>query len=134
MSSIVAYLAGLVVLALLDGAWLSYAGKAIFNPGIGPLLAEKTNYLPATIFYLLYPVGMLVFAVTPALRDGGLLAALKYGAAFGFFVYMSYDMTNMATLKVWPLHLAMIDIAWGSFVTSLSCGAAFFAASRFVAN
>ena len=134
MQNLIAYLVGFVALAVADGAWLSYAGKAIFNPGIGPLLADKTNYVPVVVFYLLYPAGILLFAVQPALREANLLTAITYGAAFGFFVYMTYDMTNMATLKVWPLHLALIDIAWGSFVTALSASVSYLLAARFASQ
>lgn len=128
---LIAYSAALVALAVVDGLWLSWAGKNIFEPAMGPILAEKTNYVPAVIFYLLYPLGILLFAVMPALRESHFPTALLYGAAFGFFVYMTYDMTNMATLKVWPLHFVLIDIAWGTFVTALSASAAYLVAQRF---
>ena len=129
--SLIAYGTALVVLAVADGLWLSWAGKQFFDPAVGSLLAENTNYVAAVIFYLLYPLGILLFAVSPALKEASLLTALFYGAAFGFFVYMTYDMTNMAILKVWPVHLAVIDVSWGTFVTALSSGVAYLVASRF---
>jgi uncharacterized membrane protein len=118
------------VMAALDLAWLSYAVKAFFEPAIGPLLAEKTNMTAAVLFYVLYIVGILLFAVAPALAGGGWARALGMGAAFGFFAYMTYDLTNMATLKAWPAHLAVIDIAWGTLVTAVAAAAGYFAASR----
>ena len=127
---LVAYLVAAVVMAALDLAWLSYAVKAFFEPAVGPLLAEKTNMLAAVLFYVLYILGIVLFAISPALRGGGWAAALFMGAAFGFFAYMTYDLTNMATLKVWPAHLAMIDIAWGTFVTGAAAFAGYLAASR----
>lgn len=127
---LVAYLAAAAVMAALDLAWLSYAVKAFFEPAVGGLLAEKTNNTAAVLFYLLYVGGILLFAVTPALRGGGLTTALLMGAAFGFFAYMTYDLTNMATLKGWPGWLAAMDISWGTLVTALAAAAGYFAASR----
>jgi uncharacterized membrane protein len=125
-----AYLAAAVVMAALDLAWLSYAVKAFFEPAVGPLLAAKTNNLAAVLFYLLYIVGIIVFAIQPALRAQAWTTALLMGAAFGFFAYMTYDLTNMATLKGWPGWLAAMDIAWGTLVTALAAAAGYFAASR----
>ena len=127
---LVAYLAASVVMAVLDLAWLNYAAKAFFEPGVGALLAEKTNNLAAVLFYVLYVAGIVLFAVTPALRGGGWTAALAMGAAAGFFAYMTYDLTNMATLKVWPAWLAVLDISWGTLVTAVAAAAAYWAASR----
>ena len=127
---LVAYLAAAVVMAVLDLGWLSYAVKAFFEPAVGGLLAQKTNNAAAAAFYLLYVAGIVFFAVTPAFRGGGWTMALGMGAACGFFAYMTYDLTNMATLKGWPAWLALMDITWGTFVTAVSATAGYFAASR----
>ncbi len=127
---LLAYLAAALVMAALDLAWLGFAAKAFFEPAVGSLMAEKTNYAAAVLFYVLYIAGILLFAVTPALRGGGWTTALALGAAFGFFAYMTYDLTNMATLRLWPVHLAVIDVAWGTFVTAVAAGAGYGAASR----
>ncbi len=84
----------------------------------------------AVLFYVLYIAGILLFAVSPALRGGSWTMALAMGAALGVFAYMTYDLTNMATLKVWPAWLAAIDIGWGTAVTALAAAAGYFAASR----
>ncbi len=125
-----AYLAAAVAMAALDLGWLSYAAKAFFEPAVGSLLAQKTNTLAAVLFYVLYVAGIVLFAVTAALRSGDWTAALMMGAAFGFFAYVTYDLTNMATLKVWPGWLAAMDIAWGTFVTAAAASAGYWAASR----
>ncbi|HEX4302074.1 MAG TPA: DUF2177 family protein [Rhizomicrobium sp.] len=127
---LVAYLVAAVVMAAFDLAWLGYAVKAFFEPAVGSLLSAKTNMTAAVLFYILYIVGICLFAIGPGLRGGGWAAALFMGAAFGFFAYMTYDLTNMATLKVWPAHLAAIDIAWGTFVTGIAALAGYSAASR----
>jgi uncharacterized membrane protein len=93
-------------------------------------LAEHPNLPAAILFYVLYIAGVLIFAVAPALRGGGWTTALLLGAALGFFAYMTYDLTNMATLKVWPVSLAVMDIAWGTLLTSLAATAGYVAASR----
>lgn len=126
----IAYAAAALVMAVLDLAWLSYAAKAFFEPAVGPLLAAKPNNLAAVLFYVLYIVGIMLFAIRPALAAGDGATALLMGAAFGFFAYMTYDLTNMATLKGWPAWLAAMDIAWGTLVTALAAGAGYFAASR----
>jgi uncharacterized membrane protein len=127
---IAAYLAAAVVMAALDYLWLGYFSKAFFEPAVGSLLAARTDMSVAVLFYVLYIVGILLFAVSPALRGGGWSTALALGAAFGFFAYMTYDLTNMATLKVWPVHIAAIDIAWGTLVTGVAALAGYAAASR----
>ena len=127
---LVAYLAAAVVMAALDLAWLSYAVRAFFEPAVGALLAERTNTAAAVLFYVLYVAGIVFFAVRPALAGEAWTVALLYGAAAGFFAYMTYDLTNMATLKTWPAWLALMDIGWGTFVTAGAAVAGYLAASR----
>src|ERR1700748_1008205 len=112
-----ACLAAAMVMAALDLAWLRYAATAFFEPAVGPLLAPHTHIAAAALFYVLYVAGIVFFAVAPALR-GGWPVALGMGAALGAFAYMTYDLTNMATLKTWPAWPAAMDIAWGTLVTA----------------
>ncbi|MBV9045682.1 MAG: DUF2177 family protein [Alphaproteobacteria bacterium] len=122
-----AYAAAALVMAVLDLGWLSYAQKAFFEPTVGALLAEKTNIPAAVAFYVLYVAAIVLFAVA---RADAWSAALLWGAAFGFFAYMTYDLTNLATLKHWTFGLAAMDIAWGTFVTAAAASAGYFASSR----
>jgi uncharacterized membrane protein len=128
---IIGYAAAALAMVVLDLVWLRFAAKAIFEPAVGALLAERPNIAAAATFYVLYNLGIMVFAIAPALRGGVWTGALAMGAAFGFFAYMTYDLTNMATLKVWPLDLAAMDIAWGTLVTALAATAGYTAGSRF---
>jgi uncharacterized membrane protein len=128
---LIGYVAAAAVMAALDLVWLTFAVKAVYEPAIGPLLSERTNHAAAALFYVLYVLAIMLFATGPALRGGSLLSALTMGAAFGFFAYMTYDLTNMATLKVWPVHLAAIDIAWGTVLTAIAASAGYAAATRF---
>ena len=127
---LIGYLAAAAVMAALDMIWLRFAVKALYEPAIGPLLSEHTNHAAAALFYGLYILAIMIFATGPALRDGSVSIALTMGAAFGFFAYMTYDLTNMATLKVWPAHLAVIDIAWGTLLTALAANSGYAAGSR----
>lgn len=106
--------------AVLDAAWLFLAYDRLYKPAIGELLAPGPRPLPAAAFYLIYLVGVLVFVVSPALADGGWKRALLLGAGFGFVAYATYDLTNQATLKTWPVHVTLIDLAWGSFATAVA--------------
>jgi len=127
----VAYAAAAVVLAVLDGIWLSTVGRAVFRPQLAPLLLDRLNWPPAIVFYVLYVAGVLIFAMAPALKPGGTwMQAALTGALFGLFCYATYDLTNMATLKVWPLKVAVLDVAWGALVTGAAAGAGVWAAQR----
>ena len=123
-----AYGAALVVMGVVDAAYLYFIAGKTFRDTLGDVMLADFKAAPALIFYLMYPVGILIFAVLPALEGGRWTNALLMGALFGFFVYLTYDMTNLATLRNWTTALAVQDIAWGTFVTGLTATAAFFAA------
>ena len=114
------YGATLVVMLLIDLLWLGVIAKPLYQQGIGHLMAEKPNLVAAAFFYLLYPVGIVIFAIAPDAASASWLKTFTVGALFGFFAYATYDLTNLATLKNWPVSLALIDIAWGSFISGLS--------------
>jgi uncharacterized membrane protein len=124
MVHVTLYIAALITIAVLDFLWLGVVAKSWYQSGIGHLMADKPNFIAAAFFYLLYPVGVVFFAALPALEGGQFAKAALFGALFGFFVYGTYDMTNMATLKDWPLGLALADIAWGTFVSAVGAVAA----------
>jgi uncharacterized membrane protein len=114
------------VLFGLDMIWLQSTQATLYQPAIGELLAQRPNISAIAVFYLLYVAGVVYFAVQPALASGDWSDALLKGALFGFFCYATYDLTNMATLKVWWLHLTLADMAWGTFLTGASATASFF--------
>lgn len=117
---IIAYAAALAVFVAGDLAWLTLTGPKIYRPVIGELLADKPDLRPAIAFYVIYGIGILAFAIAPALRTGKPLAALGWGALAGLFAYGAYDLTNQATLKVWSTRLSLIDMAWGAAITGLA--------------
>jgi uncharacterized membrane protein len=119
MTYIVAYIAAVTSFLLLDFLWLGFVAKGFYRQEIGALLLEKFNMTAAIGFYLVFVVGIVIFAIAPALQAGSWKMALLYGALFGFFTYATYDMTNLATLKGWSLSVTFVDIAWGTFLTAV---------------
>jgi uncharacterized membrane protein len=122
---LVAYLSALVVFGIIDAGWLSTMGNLIYRPLLGDLLAPSVRIAPAIAFYLLYPVGITVFAALPAIRSGSLSTALILGLLFGAIAYGTYDLTNQATLRIWPVQITLIDIAYGAVASGLAAMAAF---------
>jgi uncharacterized membrane protein len=118
---LIPYVAALVLLLALDGLWLGLIAMDWYRAGIGHLMAEEVNVVAAVVFYLLFPIGVVVFAARPA-RDAW--HAAKLGGLLGFLCYATYDLTNLATLKGWPIGITVADIAWGTFVGVLSAAAA----------
>ncbi len=115
---IVAYIATGASFALIDSVWLRTMYERLYKPEIGDLMYEGGfRFGPAVAFYLLYILGMMIFAVGPALHSGKWQTALLWGALLGFFCYMTYDLTNYATLKVWSTKVTVLDIIWGTILT-----------------
>jgi uncharacterized membrane protein len=131
MSYVVAYVAAALVMGGLDYIWLTNAAGPIYHKALGPVMAPEPNMAAAVIFYLVYILGILVFAVRPAMASGDWKTAALFGALFGFFAYFTYDLTNLATLKVWSVKVSVIDIVWGTFLTGVTASAAAFAALKF---
>jgi uncharacterized membrane protein len=114
---ITAYLATGLSFAVIDAVWLRTMYTRLYQPEIGDVLMKGLRWGPAVAFYLLYIMGMMVFAVGPALKTGQWQTALMQGALLGFFCYATYDLTNYATLKIWSLKVTILDMIWGSFLT-----------------
>jgi uncharacterized membrane protein len=105
--------------AVIDAVWLKTMNP-FYRGQIGELLAERPNLGYAVVFYVIYIAGIVFFALRPALDGGSWLSGLGYGAALGAFAYATYDLTNAATLKTWPLQLIVVDILWGAVLTALA--------------
>lgn len=117
---------------LFDLIWLSSMMKPLYQPQLGSLLAEKPKFAVAAIFYLFYVVGIVALAVIPGVSEGSLVAALWRGALFGFLAYATYDLTNWSTLRDWPAMLSVIDMIWGTTLSSAVTAVGYFAATRFL--
>lgn len=130
MPWIAAYVASAVTFLALDALWLGVVAQKMYQREFGPLLLEKPNMAAAAIFYALYIFGVVFFAVKPALEAGSWTRALLYGAIFGLIAYATYDLTNLATLKGFPMKVVAPDLAWGAFVSAAAALAGYAAASR----
>lgn len=131
MRYLLAYIGAAVVMGVLDAIWLTTMGNRLYRPVIGSIMADKPDMRVAMIFYLLYVFGIVFLAVLPALREGSIGRAAISGAVFGLVAYATYDLTNQATLSVWSTRLTLIDLAWGTFVTTAATLGGYLLARRF---
>lgn len=102
----------------IDMIWLTLVAKNFYAKQIGFLMAKNPNFLAALIFYLIFIAGLIVFVVTPALDKKSWMSAILMGAFFGLVTYATYDLTNLATIKNWPLIITFVDLVWGMFVSA----------------
>jgi uncharacterized membrane protein len=107
------YLLTVPVFLAVDMVWLGWLARDFYKTNLGHLLAPEVNWPAAIAFYLLFIVGILYFAVAPALAQASIWRALLNGALFGLFAYTTYELTNLATLPNWPMNVVLIDTAWG---------------------
>jgi len=104
----------LAIFFAIDMVWLGLVAKNFYREQLGFLMAENVNWAAAIIFYLLFIAGLVVFVISPALAKGSWVHALALGALFGLITYATYDLTNLATIKNWPLLVTIVDLAWGA--------------------
>jgi uncharacterized membrane protein len=125
---LVAYLATGLTFAAVDAVWLTTMTNRLYKPVLGPILAPKPDMVAAVAFYLIMIFGIVVLAIAPALKEGAWTRAALNGAVLGLVAYATYDLTNQATLSVWSARLTLIDLCWGTALTTLSAAAGYFAA------
>lgn len=113
-----------------DLIWLLGIAKNLYRDEMGDLMATEPRLFAALAFYLIYALGVCLFVIFPALSKQSCADVLIYGALFGFFCYMTYDLTNLAVIRHFSTKLALIDIVWGSFVTALCSGITYWLANR----
>lgn len=133
LGNVVAYVTALIVMVALDMLWLGSTFRTLYLPAMSGVMSPSANVPAAVVFYAIYPVGLVFFAIAPALRASAWTTALVSGALFGFFAYMTYDLTNLATLKEWSLKVSLIDMAWGAVLNGAAATAAYFV-TRLVAR
>jgi len=124
------YLSFLLSLVVIDLIWLLGIAKNLYRDEMGSLMASEPKLLAGLGFYLLYALGASIFVIIPAISKQSWLYAVQYGALFGLFCYMTYDLTNLAVIRDFPVRLAFIDIAWGSAVTAVSAIIAYWVGTR----
>lgn len=111
------YLMATGIFFAIDMVWLGLVAKDFYQKQIGFLLSKEVNWIAAIIFYLIFILGLVVFVITPALNDGDWKKALLMGALFGVVCYATYDLTNLATMKGWPLMVTIVDLVWGGVLS-----------------
>ena len=119
------YLLTIPIFFLIDIIWLGYVAKGFYRKNLAFILSPEVNWPAAISFYLIYIVGILFFAVAPALERESLARAFVWGALYGFFTYATYDLTNMALIKGWPLKIVVVDISWGMVLCALVAASSF---------
>jgi uncharacterized membrane protein len=112
------YLIALPVFFIIDMAWLVLIAKKFYQVHLGFLMKPEVNWLAAIAFYLLFIAGLVVFVIQPAVEKQSWSNALLAGALFGLVAYATYDLTNLATLKDWPVMVTVIDLIWGSVLAA----------------
>ena len=134
MKYVIYYVSALTVCAAVDFVWLSVMKDRLYTPVMGDMLATAPRLSAAVAFYLLYAAGVTTFVGAPALASGIWSKATTSGALFGLFCYMTYDLTNQATLRNWSIQLTLADIVWGMVLTALAGTAAFFVTRAIAAH
>jgi len=119
------YLATGAAFLVLDMIWLTLSVSRLYRPRIGEIMADAVNIAPAVAFYLIYLTGVFVLAILPAAQANSWKRLLVHAAVFGFCAYATYDLTNQATLKVWSTTVTVVDLAWGTFVTTAAASVGF---------
>jgi len=107
------FLIALPVFFVIDMVWLVLVAKKFYSQQIGFLMKPDINWTAAIIFYLLFIAGLIVFVISPAVEKNSWVHALLYGAFFGLITYATYDLTNLSTLKDWPVLVTIVDLIWG---------------------
>jgi uncharacterized membrane protein len=121
-SLVLRYLVTTGIFLLIDAIWLGLVAPKLYKANIGHLMAEKPNFIAAGVFYLLYIAALLFFVIDPALIKASVWQAVWTGAFLGLVMYATYDLTNLATLRNWPIKITVIDLAWGTFITAATSG------------
>lgn len=124
------YSIALPIFFLIDMVWLGLVAVGFYKSQIGFLMKADINWVAAIIFYALFIVGLVVFVIMPAVEKKAWLDALMFGAFFGFIAYATYDLTNLATLKDWPLLVSLVDMAWGAVLGGSVSAITYFIATK----
>lgn len=112
------YFIALPVFILIDIIWLGFLAKDFYAKQIGTLMKTDVNWIAAVIFYLIFIAGLVVFVINPAMEKGSWTQALLFGAFFGLVCYATYDLTNLAVAKDWPILVTIVDLMWGGFISA----------------
>jgi uncharacterized membrane protein len=127
----IAYAGTLLSFLLIDALWLGVVAKNFYRDQLGELMLPSPNFTVAAVFYLFFAAAIVALAVRPALDGGAIWSAIGYGAVLGLAAYGTYDMTNLSTLKGWPISLSIVDLVWGTILTSVASACGYMVARYF---
>jgi uncharacterized membrane protein len=120
MNIVLIYIGTAAAFFMVDIIWLGLLAKNFYRKHLGPFFSERVNWPAAVLFYGIYIAGLLFFVIMPAIQKGSMGHAAVSGALFGLVTYATYDLTNLATLKGWPLPIVVVDMIWGTFLCSVT--------------
>lgn len=132
MPNIKIYLVTLVIFFLVDILWLTVISRNLYKKYLGYIMTPNVNWVAAIVFYILFIAGLVFFVINPALAKGDLLYAILAGGFFGLIAYGTYDLTNLATLKDWPVLITVVDLLWGTFLNAATAGITFFVLTNYL--
>ena len=124
------FIIALPVFFIIDMVWLVLVAKKFYQEQIGFLMKPDINWLAAIIFYFLFIAGLVIFVISPAVEKHSWVHALVFGALFGLITYATYDLTNLATLKDWPLFVTVVDLIWGTVLAASISVITYFIANK----
>lgn len=130
-TALIAYAGTFLTLLVADAIWLGVVARTFYREQLGSMMLPSPNFTIAALFYLFFAVAVVILAVMPGVRAGSLLLAIGYGAVLGLAAYGTYDITNLAVLKGWPVIVTVVDMIWGTFVTALCAAAGYMAVRQF---
>lgn len=126
------FFVALVTFLIIDGIWLTIVAKNFYAKHLGYLMSKTPNLAAAGIFYLIYIFGLVVLVISPALHKNSLMSAILMGAVFGLCGYATYDLTNMATIKDWPLIVTVVDLIWGTLLSAAVAGISYWILNKWL--
>jgi uncharacterized membrane protein len=124
------FLIAFPIFFVIDMAWLILVAKKFYQQQIGFLMKPDINWFAAIIFYLLFIAGLVIFVISPAVKKQSWVHAILFGAIFGLITYATYDLTNLATMKDWPLLVTLVDLIWGTVLAASISGLTYFIAGK----
>jgi uncharacterized membrane protein len=127
---LIIYAISVTVFFIFDIIWLGVIAGSFYRKTLGHLLSPTVNWTPAVVFYLLFLIGLVVFVILPGINKQSLGYTVAAGALFGLITYATYDLTNLATLRDWPVLVTLIDLVWGTFISAATAGISYLIVNR----
>ena len=132
MNNLKIYLITFSVFFLIDIVWLGFISKNLYSNYLGHLMAANVNWYAALLFYFMFIAGLVFFVINPSIEKQSVLYAILAGGFFGLIAYGTYDLTNLATIRDWPLNITIIDLIWGTFLNSTTSGITYLIVQKFI--